>query len=121
MARYKIWDRQETIYTPAVGSDGKGVFTPEEWIEMWPWARNPNAKMIIGGGTINGALCEPFEEYVNMFARMGVQFTDGMTDQEKLDAIEYFQDNPPPQPPSAEERQAAALEALAMEGLDDAE
>jgi hypothetical protein len=33
-----------------------------------------------------------------------------MTDREILDSIEEFENNPPPAPPSPEERMAAALE-----------
>ena len=109
MARYQIWDRNSNIYT-YVGE----VLTPEQWAARYPWINIPGAKMIIGGGKINGSLCEEYDSFVARAKRLGVDITDDMTDEEVLAAIEAFEDNPPPQgdvtESSAEERIAAALE-----------
>ena len=45
---------------------------------------------------------------------MGAIITDEMTDQEVLDAITYFEENPPLPTPSPEERTASALEFQSM-------
>jgi hypothetical protein len=48
MARYKIWDKQENIFTPGADKTGKQEFTPDEWIAAkCQWARHPNAKVVI--------------------------------------------------------------------------
>jgi hypothetical protein len=122
MARYKIWNKQETIYTPVPDSKtGKSAYTPEEWIARWPFAGIPGVKTVIAGGAINGAFCGEFEAMKDMYKKAGVPITDGMTDEEILAAIEDFEDNPPEPEPSVEERTAAALEAIAMNGMEDVE
>jgi hypothetical protein len=110
MSAYKIWNKTDAIYTLAPDANGKGVFTPEEWIAKYPWAGIPGVKAIIGGGAANGAVMLNFDEYVEAYKRAGLEFSDGMTDQEILDAIEYFETHPPEAPPSPEERMAAAME-----------
>lgn len=47
MARYKIYDNSSDVITP-VGE----VLTAEQWLDRYPWGRF--AKMIVGGGVING-------------------------------------------------------------------
>jgi hypothetical protein len=123
MARYKIWDKQETIYTPVPDKETKkGVFTPEEWIERWPFAGIPGVKVVVAGGAINGGFCGEFGEMKETYQKAGADITDGMTDEEVLAAIEAFEDNPPGAgEPSTEERTAAALEFIAMNGMEDVE
>lgn len=110
MPRYKIWDKQETIYTPS-GEE----FTPEQWLDRYKWAKRDGVKMVVSGELINGAFCGEFETMKHRAEKMGVTFTDGMTDEEVLAAIEEFEMNPPgADQPSIEERTAAALEAQVL-------
>jgi hypothetical protein len=51
-----------------------------------------------------------FTQTKEAYKALGVEITDDMTDQEVLDAISYFEENPPEPEPSAEERIAAAME-----------
>lgn len=113
MSRYKIWDKKETIYTPVGGAN-----TPEQWIEKYPWAGLPNAKVVISDGLINGGFCGELSQMQRMYAEQGVVFTDDMTDEEILSAIEDFQLHPPGyDQPTVEERTAAALEAQVLLAL----
>jgi hypothetical protein len=118
MSRYKIWNKQDNIYTIAPDETGKAVFTPDEWMAKYPWAGIPGVKTIIGGGAINGTVCMQFDMTIEMYRKAGVEITDDMTDAEALAAIEDFEDNPPAGEPTPEERMAAALEYQAMAGGD---
>lgn len=115
MAKYKIWDKQEPIYTIGSPKDGlfagKLVWTAEEYINyVAPWANNPNVKVIVANGAINGKVFMEFNDTVNFYINLGADITDEMTDEQILQAIEYFEDHPPSPEPSAEERIAAAME-----------
>lgn len=116
MAKYAIWNKRDDIFTPS-----GAYFTAEQWLEDNAWAKRPGAKMIIGGGVINGMCCLEFDSYVESAKRMGCEILPGMTDEEVLAAIEAFEDTPPvvDDTPTAEERTAAALEFLAMTSLPD--
>lgn len=121
MSKYKIWDRNETIWVPGVNpKTGKSFFTPEQWIEENPWLENPATKMIILNSTLNGAVALNFEMAREQYKRAGAKINDNMTDQEILDSIEDFENNPPgSDEPTSEERTAAALEFLAISNLPD--
>jgi hypothetical protein len=122
MARYKIWDKLEPIYT--LGKDavtGKSEWTAAEYIDYHAtWAANPNIKIIVGGGAINGTVFMELEQTKEHYKRLGCTLTDGMTDTEVLNAIEYFEDHPPVGPASPTERTAAALEFLVLNSLPNA-
>ena len=108
--RYKIWDKQEPIYTP-VGE----MFTAEQWMNKWPWAKLPNTKCVISAGPINGAVMMEFGALVENYRRMGCQIDPAtMTDEEILQAIEAFEDNPPQAPVTPEERAQAMEEYKSM-------
>lgn len=110
MARYEIWDGTSDIYTPS-GTK----YTPEEWMEKYPWVTIPGAKMIITAGKINGGAAMEFDATRDAYKKMGAAITNGMTDQEVLAAIEDFEDNPPgANEPDNEERIAAAMEAQVL-------
>lgn len=110
MSRYKIWDMQETIYTPS-GEE----FTPQQWLDRYKWAKKDGVKMVISGDLVNGAFCGELESMKRRASNMGVTFTDDMTDEEVLAAIEDFELHPPGyDQPSIEERTAAALEAQVL-------
>ena len=117
MSRYAIWDKQSDIFT--LGRDaetGKMCWKAQDYIDSHaPWADNPNVKVIVGGGAVNGTVFMEFDMAVEQYQRQGLELEDGMTDREILDAIEAFEDTPPPPPePTAEERIAAALEFQSM-------
>lgn len=119
MAKYQIWDKVSPIYTPGADRNGKAKFTAEEWIAKYPWIEIDDAKMVISGGKINGALALDFDWFKDNAMKIGVVITDDMTDNEILYAVEAKEREIEEATataltvPTAEERQAAALEAIA--------
>lgn len=109
MAKYKIWNKQDPLVTP-IGE----VLTPEQVIQKYPAAGLPDMKYIICDAPISMGVFMEFEATKEHYKRLGVPITDDMTDQEVLDAISYWEENPPAPEPSPEERMAAALEFQAM-------
>lgn len=118
MARYAIWNKEDLILTP-IGE----VLTAEQWIERYPIAGVPTIKVVCAGGEINGAFFGTLGSMVETYGSMGCDFSGCETDQDKLDAIEAFEDamNTRSAEPTAEERIAAALEFQVMSSLPDAE
>lgn len=119
MTRYAIWDKKTPVITP-VGE----VFTPEKWIERYPVAGLSSVKVVISGGTINGAFFGVFDSMVELYAKEGCDFSACKSDQDYLDAIEAFEDDRNAiraEYVSVEERTAAALEFLAINSLPDEE
>ena len=119
MARYKIWDREETIYTPS-----GAIFTAEEWIERHGWISNPKAIPVIADDLINGGLLSELNQMKKNAIAQGATFEEGLSNEELLEAIEAFEDEmntPKEAGVSAEERIAAALEAQVMMSLPDEE
>lgn len=114
MRRYKMWDKTEDICT--LGQDsktGKCRWTAEEYMDVKAqWAKNPNAKVVVAGGDINGMIFRSFEELKYSVQRRGLEIPEGLSDDEVLLLIEEFQDrkNDEPIAPSTEERIASALE-----------
>lgn len=88
MARYKIYDNSSDVITP-VGE----VLTAEQWLDRYPWGRF--AKMIVGGGVINGSVALIFDEAVERCRRAGCDFSGCTTDEDYLAAMEAFEDAPP--------------------------
>lgn len=118
MARYKIWNGKETIYT--LGKPYK--FTAEEWKAKYPWSEFVSC-VIRGDTTLNGSFCMPLPDMISIYSKKGCDFSACLTDEEKLDAIEKFEDamNTPSTEPTPEERIAAAVELQAMASLPDVE
>lgn len=116
MARYRIWDKKSTIITP-IGEQ----LTPAEWLARYPWAGIEGVKMVISGSVINGACAFVFNDMIDRYTRMGCDFSDCTTDEEKLTAIEAFEDTPQvaETAPTAEERIAAALEYQNLASMED--
>lgn len=84
--KYKIWDKTSDVITP-IGE----VLTPEEWI-----ARRPISAIVptvVAGGVINGAFFGVYDEMLDIYERMGCDFSNCTTEQEHLDAIEVFENN----------------------------
>lgn len=82
--KYVIWDKKSEVITP-IGE----VLTPEQWI-----ARRPIANIVptvVSGGVINGAFFGVYSEMVDIYEKMGCDFTGCTTEQEYLDAIEAFE------------------------------
>lgn len=116
MARYVFWDKTSDIYTPGRDREtGKMVWTAQEYINnKAAWAGIPTVKVVVSGGAINGAVFMEFEAMKQSYISAGLVIPEGKTDEEILALIEEFEDNPPiNETPSAEERTAAALEAIA--------
>ena len=110
MKRYAIWDKQSPIITP-IGE----VLTAEKWIERYPVAGVASITVVCGAGEINGAFFGTLGQMVQMYEAQGADFSKCETDEDKLEVIEAFEDamNAPSTEPTAEERQAKALEAIA--------
>jgi len=107
--KYKIWDKKERIYTPLGHS-----FSAEEWLDRYAWAKKEGVRCVISGGPINGAFMGEFSSFVEQYKKMGCPIDDAMTDEEILQAIEDFEDNPPEPEPTIEERAIALEEFKAM-------
>lgn len=114
--RYQIWNKIDDIYTIGPNpATGECFFTAQEWANKHSWIKAPGAKMIIGKGIINGTHAMEFEKTVESYVRNGLVLQENMTDEEILEAIEYFEDHPPvDETITNEERIAAALEAQVM-------
>lgn len=107
--KYKIWNGTETLVTP-IGE----VLTPSQVVQRYPAAGIIGMKYIICDAPISMGVFQEFTQTINHYKMLGVIITEEMTDQEMLDAISYFEENPPAPEPSTEERIAAALEFQAM-------
>ena len=118
MSRYAIWDKK----TPVIVPTGK-VFTPEQWMVRWPVAALDTVKVVCAAGEINGGYFGTLGQMVQMYEAKGCDFSACETDEDKLAAIEAFEDamNAPSTEPTAEERIAAALEYQVMASLPDDE
>ena len=108
--RYAIWDKQSPIITP-IGE----VLSAEQWKSRYPVAGVDSITVVCGAGEINGAFFGTLGQMKQMYEAQGCDFSACTTDEEVLEAIEAFEDemNTPSTEPTAEERQAAALEAIA--------
>jgi hypothetical protein len=108
--KYKIWNKTDLLYTPS----GK-VVTPDEQFKDMPLSKV--ADFIIADAPINCQVFMEFEQTKQIYKGMGVAITDGMTKQQVLDAITFFEEHPKEPEPTAEERIAAALEFQNLNNL----
>lgn len=111
MKRYAIWNKTDSIITP-VGE----VLTAEQWIARHPVARLESITVVCAAGEVNGAFFGTLGQMVQLYSSQGCDFTGCETAEEKLDAIEAFDDKKRQiiaATSSPEERQATALEAIA--------
>ncbi len=108
--RYAIWDKVTPIITP-VGQ----VFTAEQWMERYPVAALDSITVVCSAGEINGGFFGTLGQLVQMCEAQGADFSACTTAEEKLEVVEAFEDamNNSSSEPTAEERQTAALEAIA--------
>ena len=116
MKRYAIWNKTDPIITP-IGE----VLTAEQWIARYPVAGVGSITIVCAAGEINGAFFGTLGQMVQMYTAQGCDFSACTTDEEKLEAIEAFEDamNAPSTEPSTDERIAAALEYQVMASLPD--
>ena len=115
MARYKIYDNSSDVITP-VGE----VLTAEQWLDRYPWGRF--AKMIVGGGIINGSVALVFDDEVERYRKAGCDFSSCTTDEDYLAAMEAFEDAPSADTGVSDQtRIADALEDMVALSLPDAE
>ena len=112
--KYQIWNKTDNVITP-IGE----VLSPEQWLERYPMGRVLD--LVIGGGTINGAFCGEYTSMVDMYTKMGVDFSGCVTQQDYLDAIEAYEDTPPEPVTADETRIADALEDLVVLNMPDVE
>lgn len=109
MAKYAIWNKQDDIYTP-----GGSKKTAQQWMAQYGWLENPATIPVISGGIINGALLDELHQMKDRYSKQGCVFTDDMTDEEALSAIEAFEvEQDAAQAAAAAE--AAAAEAAAVQ------
>lgn len=124
MSRYKIWNKQDPVLTP-VGE----VFTAEQWIQRYPIAGIESIKVVCANGEINGAFFGTLGQMIETYEQNGCDFSSCETDQDKLNAIEAFEDaRNTPSGVSNEELTAVSLASIAasmeyqnMMTLDDVE
>ena len=110
MKRYAIWDKVSPIIVPT----GK-VFTAEQWMDQYPVASISTITVVCSAGEINGGFFGTLGQMKQMAEAQGCDFSNCTTNEEILEAIEAFEDamNTPSGEPTAEERTALALEAIA--------
>lgn len=104
MSKYAIWNKKDPILTP-IGE----VLSAEKWIERYPVAGVESITVICAGGEINGAFFGTLGQMVDMYAKEGCDFSACETAEDKLAAIEAFEDA------REAEAAAAAQEAAATE------
>lgn len=110
MKRYAIWNKKDPVITP-IGE----VMTAEQWIDRYPVAGLETITVVCSAGEINGGFFGTLGQMKQMYEAEGADFSECTTPEEILEVIEAFEDYVPEvsEEPSAEERTAAALEAIA--------
>lgn len=87
MSRYAIWDKVSPVITP-IGE----VLSAEKWIERYPVAGVESITVICAAGEINGAFFGTLGQMVQMYEAQGCDFSACETVEDKLSAIEAFED-----------------------------
>lgn len=108
MKKYAIWNKKDPIITP-VGE----VLTAEQWIERYPVAALPSVTTICSAGEVNGAVFYTLGQLVDMYAGEGCDFSACATPEEKLAAMEAFDDERAAKEKAAREEARAAKAAKA--------
>ena len=85
MRKYAIWNKRDAILTP-VGE----VFSAEQWIEKHPAASLDSITVVCAAGEINGGFFGTLGQMVHMYESRGCDFSACNTPEEKLSAIEAF-------------------------------
>lgn len=102
MKKYAIWNKQDMILTP-VGE----IFTAEQWIKRYPIAGIDSITVVCAAGEINGGFFGTLGQMVDMYINRGCDFSNCNTPEEKLAAIEAFDE--------AEQLSAAEASRIAAE------
>ena len=87
MNKYAIWNKSDPVLTP-IGE----VLSAEKWIERYPIAGLPSITVVCAGGEINGGFFGTLGQMVEMYAKQGCDFSGCETEEDKLAAIEAFED-----------------------------
>lgn len=87
MKKYAIWNKQDPILTP-IGE----VLTSEQWIERYPIAGVESITVVCAAGEINGAFFGTLGQMVDLYSKQGCDFSTCETAEDKLAAIEAFDD-----------------------------
>lgn len=126
MKKYAIWNKQDPIITP-VGE----VLTAEQWIQRYPVAGIDSITILCAAGEINGAFFGTLGQMVDIYAKQGCDFSACETAEDRLAAIEAFDDAKEAEAKAAaeeaantistDERIAAALEAQVLMSMPDEE
>ena len=104
--KYAIWNKTDDIYTLT----GECIHAQDYISNRAAWAGNPNAKVIVGSGLINGTVFMEFNATVDFYKSQGMTVPEGATDDEILGLMEEWDNQVHESEASAEERIAAALE-----------
>lgn len=88
MKKYAIWNKSDPILTP-IGE----VLTAEKWIERYPIAGVESITVVCAAGEINGAFFGTLGQMVDMYTKQGCDFSACETAEDKLAAIEAFDDS----------------------------
>ena len=86
--RYAIWNKKDPILTP-IGE----VLTAEKWIERYPIAGVESITVVCAGGEINGGFFGTLGQMVDMYTKAGCDFSACKTAEDKVAAIEAFEDD----------------------------
>lgn len=87
MKQYQIWNKQDPVLTPS-----GAIFTAEQWLEKYPIARLDSIVVVLAAGEINGALFATLGDMMRRAEADGCDFSSCTTNEEKLQAIEDFED-----------------------------
>ena len=111
--RYVIWDEVSDVYTPS----GE-VFSAELWLDRYRIAKLETEYLVISGAAYNGGYCMVYSDMVDIYEKMGCDFSECVEMQDFLDTIEAFEDymNTPVEDTSISDatRTADALEDLVL-------
>ena len=85
--KYAIWNKTDPILTP-IGE----VLSPDQWIARYPIAGIPSITVVCAGGEINGGFFGTLGQMVELYTKHGCDFSTCETAEDKLAAIEAFED-----------------------------
>lgn len=110
MKRYAIWDKVSPIITP-IGE----VLSAEQWLFRYPVAALDSVSVVCAAGEINGGFFATLGQMVQTYESQGCDFSACKTPEEKIEAIEAFEDAQEAEARAAEEAARAAQEAAEAE------
>lgn len=87
LKKYAIWNKKDDILT--VTGD---IYTAEQWIEKHPIAKLDSITVLCAAGELNGALFETLGNLTRRYEGLGCDFSNCVTDEDKLNVIEAFEE-----------------------------